>query len=751
MAIMRKSIIFRLLWPAGLLVFIGYAGPFHWLTIVAVATALLALGLTFFTGRPAGRRAGQSAEKALWPLASGLLCPLLKLFYWDQFDLKRRVLLLLALALAFAWLRLARHLRVPEKLIGFFNRRSLIHRLLLIFLVSEICFLSASLLITVRGVKLVGDEPHYLAIAQSLAQDRDLNVFNQYYRGRYREFLDADRLPVHGTFGRGYKRIYSYHLPGLSLTLAPFFFITIKPPLLYFLIRAYLGLYGALLAVLVYLFAVKLWPENNRPLFVYLAFTFTAPVFFFSFHAFPEVQALLLVSAALYLLLFPGRHPHRSTLLAGLLLGMSVCWGIKYSLFIILYCLGFLVYFLKSRSWRKALLLLIFPLIFQALFFGYLYHAYGNFSPSSVYRGILNEQQQKEYLEEVFSKIPLKLRLETLLDYFFDQRDGLLLYNPFYFFAFPGLILALKKIKKYSWHLLLSLPAAVFIFNHAFSTIRAGQCPQGRYLTPVISVLMLLTMIYYQETGNQIFKKLFRYLPVYSILVVIFQVFYPATLYQSTTHDSLYRPGLLFQHWSNLQINLPGLLPSFIKTDNSRWLANPLFLAGFVLLTVFALLKVKAGNKRLLWPLACLILLGMAILFPRPALFNPSLVEPSGSLSYFLFTGSDLPDQPSDGRLALKNGWRHFIIGSREPLTRLIITIDNSSGRDRPQVVTRVFDRPVAALNLMPKESRRLEINPGKFARRKSLFLYQFNIRSSQLGNREPGLTITIGIPPGQG
>ena len=55
-----------------------------------------------------------------------------------------------------------------------------------------------------------------------------------------REFLDVETLPAHGTWGKGYKRIYSYHLPGLSLTLAPFFFVRMPPPLLHFLARSYL-------------------------------------------------------------------------------------------------------------------------------------------------------------------------------------------------------------------------------------------------------------------------------------------------------------------------------------------------------------------------------------------------------------------------------------------------------------------------------------------------------------------------------
>ena len=48
------------------------------------------------------------------------------------------------------------------------------------------------------------------------------------------------------------------------------------------------------LAVLAYLFALRLWRSRSLAFFVTLAFTLTTPVFFYSFHAFPEVQAMLL-------------------------------------------------------------------------------------------------------------------------------------------------------------------------------------------------------------------------------------------------------------------------------------------------------------------------------------------------------------------------------------------------------------------------------------------------------------------------
>ena len=110
--------------------------------------------------------------------------------------------------------------------------------------------------------------------------------------------------------------------------------------------------------------------------------------------------------------------------------------------------------------------------------------------------------------------------------------------------------------------------------------------------------LLLFAVIYYRESRNRFFKKAFLVLPLYPVFVTAYQVLEPFTLYQATTHDSLQRAGLMFQNWSNTRIDLPALLPSFIKTDNHGYLPNIVLLLTFVLLVVLALLPTRAGARR---------------------------------------------------------------------------------------------------------------------------------------------------------
>jgi hypothetical protein len=680
------------------------------------------------------RTTARQWRRCLFPFAAGLLVWPMRLFYWDRGDFGARSQNLLLLASLFALYLLARRGRWPIKFLLYFNSRTLRKRLLAIFIVAELLFILAAAVLTRQGVALVGDEPHYLAISQSLARDHDLNVFNQYFRDGFKEFLDVEKLAAHGTWGKGFKKIYSYHLPGISLTLAPFFFFKLSPPLLYFLLRSFLGLFGALLAVLVYLFCLRLWSSRSLAFFATLVFSLTAPVFFYSFHIFPEVQAMLLVLSALYLLFFKVDGKDSRCLWAGLLLGSTIFWGVKYALFIYPVSLGFFAYWLWKKKFRPALLLVIFPLLFQALFFYYLYHAYGNFSPNSVYYGILSPEQSKELVDTILNRITLNMRWETLLDYFFDQRDGLLLYNPFYFFAFPGLLLALKNFKRYRVHLLVALPAVLFVFNHAFSTIRPGYCPQGRYLTPVVWALLLFALIYYRESRSPFFKKIFLGLPLYSLFVAAYQTAQPFTLYQPTTHDTLLRQGLMFENWSNSRIDLPGLLPSYIKTANRGYLPNAVSLAIFLLLVIFALVRVRPGKRRsvggLVPGMIFFALFALASLFPRPGRANPlELPGPRDLPCQVYFEPEAAAGSEAATWLVTGAGCR-LRIETLVPLRSVQLRVQNRSTQQPLEMTVRFFDGLAADMEMEPGAAGEVSLDRPRFLKIRSRYGYQFELQA---------------------
>ena len=451
MRLNSRILIWRLLYAGGLVSFICHRSP---------TTLMMAISILY-------------AAAALVPFSSGWLILVMRFLYWDRWDFDLRIDLLLGLSLFFSLLLAGRRLRWGERFLALFNTFTPRKKGVAIFLGCELVFILSSLVITRRGVKLVGDEPHYLVIAQSIVRDFDLNVFNQYYRNQFGDFIEVEKLPVHGTFGKGEKRIFSYHLPGLAFTLAPFLLLKLPFHVLYILIRSYLGIFASLLAVLIYFFLLRVLDRPNIAFQVCSAFTFSAPVFFYSFHIFPEIQATLM--------------------------GLLLFWGVKYALFVYLYVAGFSVYFVRKRLFRRTLLLILLPILCQLLLSYYLFSSYGSISPNAVYFGMMNNEQNRELVDTLLRKITPGMRLETLLDYFFDQRDGLLPYAPFYFFALPGLVLAFRRFRNYRNHLLIITPGILFILYHAFSTVRAGYCPQGRYLVPASWALMILAMIFFPQ------------------------------------------------------------------------------------------------------------------------------------------------------------------------------------------------------------------------------------------------------------
>ncbi|MCK5004397.1 MAG: hypothetical protein KAS21_04880 [Candidatus Aminicenantes bacterium] len=661
--------------------------------------------------------------KYFFPFISGLLIFVMNLFFWDLPDFKTRVGNLLLITLFFSIYSIFKKNGIVGKTIGFFNGRGLRTRLVMLFLISQMIFIMASAVIVMKGVELVGDEPHYLAISQSLAKDGDLNVFNQYARDEYREFINY-RLTHHSKVGKGFKKWYSFHLPGLSFTLAPFFLLKIPIPLLYFLVRIYLGLFASLLGVVVYMLSLKIWRREKLSLFIFFTFMFTAPVFFYSFHIFAELQVLLLILLSIWFSLFKDNIRRRDILFAGLLLGMTVFWGMKYLIFISLFSLFFFIKKFREKDVRSGLAFAVFPAAFILVFFIYLYFAYGSLSPMSVYTGVLTESQKMEYLEGMQS-IKIQNRIETLFDYFFDQRDGLILYSPIYLFFFPGLIFALKNFKRYYPHLIISIASFVYLLYHGYSTVRPGYCPQARYLLPVAWTLMLFAIIYYVESRNKIFKKLFIFIPFYSVFITIFQIFNPFTLYQSTTHNYLDRSGLVFQKLGNIHIDLPSILPSFVKVEgNFSHLPNLIFL---FLVFVFIYLSLKEFELKKPGPLPFIVFIILFIvfsLFPRVALYNPVKIKTDAGVS-FLVHGNPYPksDILEEYSLNIKDSFKGTItISTIKKLKQIGLLI--SGQQDRGEITLSGIDMPSVVIGVKENTDKDFHVTDLHYKKIKGRYFY---------------------------
>ena len=111
--------------------------------------------------------------------------------------------------------------------------------------------------------------------------------------------------------------------------------------------------------------------------------------------------------------------------------------------------------------------------------------------------------------EKNFFAIPLGSKIETLLSFFLDQRDGLLVYAPVFLMLFLVFKKEIRsKIRDFS------LLAAIFfsyILFHAFTTVRGGYSPAARPTLFVLWIMAVFLTAYYRQAG-EIGKTLFRFL-----------------------------------------------------------------------------------------------------------------------------------------------------------------------------------------------------------------------------------------------
>jgi hypothetical protein len=82
-------------------------------------------------------------------------------------------------------------------------------------------FLFPALLLTTTRCDLTGDEPHYLLMAQSILQDGDLDLANNYANGDYLRFYGRGDLMPQALEHASGSRLYSHHPLGPVILMLP--------------------------------------------------------------------------------------------------------------------------------------------------------------------------------------------------------------------------------------------------------------------------------------------------------------------------------------------------------------------------------------------------------------------------------------------------------------------------------------------------------------------------------------------------
>ena len=655
----------------------------HLLLSAALLYVLLA-GLWALSAHVLGRASGLPYKRTLdedfwtWsPLFFLALAPPALKHYLGREDLASRLGLWLAvILLAVVYLKIIRWMQIgrtsplirtawARRFLELSPRR----KLPILFLFAVLVYNAAAAVMIGNGQAPGGDEPHYLLVTQSLLADGDLDLANNYENRDYHAYLPPQVILQPHTVAGPRGGVYSFHSPGVSFFLLPFAAMSrlFGPGALIFWARLAMSLVGALFGLQIYLLARREFGREPLALGLWVLVGFTTPILFYSIHVYPEIFAALFSVLVFRLLRDPARLiPGRLALCGTLLPAMVWFHALKYIFLIVPLALYALWILWKKKAGPGAWAAFLGPAAAVGLLYlAFQFHYYGSFNPTAVsWQGAMDGRESLSFLKRMLTGIPFRFRIDTLAGYFLDQRDGLLLYAPIYFFAFLGLWDLFKRRRKTAGLLLgLALP---YVLVSAFLTQRAGYAPQARPLVAVVWALAFLCGAYLASGEKRGFAFLFRLSAAWSLLAAGLLLFNPTALYQETTQGTVERAGSLFTLLSSLHHSVARLLPSFIKVEEWKWTPNFVWPALLVLFVgIYAL--TRAPRKP--WPFgrhAAFAALALGLFFagyvavPRLSLGSPRpAVLPNGD-TFTFFGLSRVARMHSPARFSLLEDGRDY-------------------------------------------------------------------------------------------
>jgi len=703
---------------------------------------------------------GSERNTSLWdnflslvPLGFFLLTPLILNHYLDRGDLKTRlnvflgsVFLCVLYLFLLHWDRVLNVRSAINKSLQSFGTLPLKKKMVILFFAAFLIYNLGTFVLVSQKITFSGDEPYYLLTSHSLLKDKDINVANNYAKEDYFSFYSKEKNPRFrlGMYARegqkGPNYIYPINLPGVSVLVLPSYWLSqnFNGDLLTFILKGSLIIWAVLLGLQLYLLARELWGDEKIAFQLWLFYSFSAPVLFFAIHLYSEIP-IALFSIYVYRKV---RSKKPLTLFhyffLGFLLSLFFWFGLKYNLLFGTLLLVSMYFLLKEhRGGIKILYFLLFPFLSLALFYTFIYSIYGTFSPFSVYEGVLTPERLQAFKDAALSA-PLSMRLDTFLNYFLDQRDGLLLYSPFYVFAFLGFVEIFRRSKR-DFFILLFIPAP-YLLNYAFFTHRQGYTPQGRILTPISWILALAVGYFLIHNRKRLYAFLFWFLSYMGVVIALFLLWHPHSLYQPTTNEFTARAGEMFVHLSNMYVFLPHFLPSFIKVNNIGYIPNYLWILAIVIFVcAYAFIKGEMRLKRTFYMVFVLSLLLLVfllwVLFPRPSLYNTRTFRysPQVALGYYLFPMGEgvVVKKTAEFYLHRENNYR-ILFSSRRARENLQLNFGSEKGEY--EVRLNFFDLPIFE-GKTSYERRTVTLNPSVYYPYKNLYLYEIHLDLTKLSS----------------
>ncbi|MFC2160241.1 hypothetical protein ACFLRX_01160 [Acidobacteriota bacterium] len=689
------------------------------------------------------------------PLSFFLLTPLCLKYFMLQKDLKVRLNHLLVFILVAVFLikifqlsTKVDFLSLWDKIAARFKSLSRKKKLILLFVTAFLVYQLCTLGLVSKGFAFSGDEPWYLMTTHSLYQDQDINVANNYDQEDYFHFYPKTLYPKitlgkYGRFGKkGTDWIFPINQPGISVMMLPFYALSqlFEEKVLIFIIKGSLSIWAALLGVQLFLLANGLWKKEKISLVLWFLYSFSAPVLFYAFHLYPEVPIALFSVYLFRKILEKGPFSTRQYLFFGFVLSLFIWFGLKYNMiFWPLFLVSGYLLLKEQKAGAKIIGFLAFPFLSLVLFYLYVHSLYGTYNPISLYEGVLTPEKIAAFKQTILS-IPVMLRIDTFFDYFLDQRDGLLLYSPLYFFSFLGLVEAFRKAKKEL--VILLFLSAPFVLNYALLSHRQGSSPQGRVLTPITWIMIVFVGYFLVYNKKKFYSVLFWIASALGLITASILLTYPGFLYQPTTHEYTFRGGEFFINLSNLGFYMPSILPSYIKVNNLDYWPNYIWLGLIVLFLLGYIRKTKARPQKTL-PLryprhTVFVMAGLLVffvwfsLFPKFTFLNPVNVgyETGEKITFYSLESHQQMRGP--GKFLLSKDVHTYVFNFTSWRELKDITIDFGSLDGTFQATLKLFDSTLFE-GKTSKEMNSLKIPAPPAYRYKKTNLYRIQLELTNM------------------
>jgi hypothetical protein len=404
------------------------------------------------------------------------------------------------------------------------------------------------------GLRVTGDEPHYLVMAQSLWREHDLDLRDNYGREDFREHTPGPIAPHYGA-PRADGRPFPAHSPGLPLLLAPAYAAWHRRGTV-----VVLALAAAALLVQIRRLCAQASGDERGALWG-VAAAAGPPVAFYAFHVYTEVPSALALTASLLILL--GRPGPMAAGAAALLAG-TLPW-LHLKMIPAAAALGAIALWrLRGRSlaWFVGA-----SAAMAAGFFVYYQAVFGTPNPLAIYGGVPRQ---------ALGSSPIRAAVGLLL----DRSFGLLPHAPVFLLAFAGLPLLLRaRWRVIGPHLVVAL--AVLAPLLTWRMWWGGQCPPGRFLVPLVPFLCLATAFRLREPPRGLARWRWALLTL-SLGLAVFMTWRPGALLLVNRGP---RPTRL---WAALSAETPvaRYLPSLVAAEPEDWRVAIIWLTAIGILLI---------------------------------------------------------------------------------------------------------------------------------------------------------------------